>query len=553
MMAANRRQWLGLAMLSLGVALIIMDATIVNVAIPSIIRDLDIELVDAEWITTIYSLVFAALLITLGRLGDQYGRKRLFHIGLIAFMLSSLLAGRAPTGPALIAARALQGVGAAMILPSTLSSVNATFRGKDRAIAFGVWGSVIGGMAAIGPLVGGWLTTDFSWRWAFYINIPIGIAVLIGSIPWVRESRDDAAQTGMDPGGIAAISIGLLGLVFALIEGARYGWWTPTREFSIGAWNWPLESLSPVAPALTIAVVGIGLFVAIERRRSRSGKPVLFKLDLFRLASFRNGNITAAILSLGELGLIFILPLFLQAVLGYTALRTGVLFAALAAGAFVGGPSAAALAHRYGPRRVVTTGMGIEAVSVFAISLVIAPDVAGWTLAPILFVYGIGVGLATAQLTSVILGEVPPEDSGQASGMQSTFRQVGSALGIALIGTLLAVNLNNLTAQELEGVTFLPDQGREGIAEAVSASAGQLLPALRDGALPQFGEMPAMDLGPEVMEPIVAAIERSFADSASRSAMVAAIFVLAGFALSFRIPNLIFYSKDETSTEQSTE
>ena len=192
-LSTARRKWLGLAMLSLGVALIIMDATIVNVAIPSIIRDLDIELVDAEWITTIYSLVFAALLITLGRLGDQFGRKRLFHIGLIIFMAASLLAGRAPTGPALVAASAVQGISAAMILTSPISTVNATFRGRDRAIAFGVWGSVIGGMAAIGPLVGGWLTTDFSWRWAFYINIPIGIAVLIGSFPWVSESRDDSA------------------------------------------------------------------------------------------------------------------------------------------------------------------------------------------------------------------------------------------------------------------------------------------------------------------------------------------------------------------------
>lgn len=552
-LSTARRKWLGLAMLSLGVALIIMDATIVNVAIPSIIRDLDIELVDAEWITTIYSLVFAALLITLGRLGDQFGRKRLFHIGLIIFMAASLLAGRAPTGPALVAARAVQGIGAAMILPSTLSTVNATFRGRDRAIAFGVWGSVIGGMAAIGPLVGGWLTTDFSWRWAFYINIPIGIAVLIGSFPWVSESRDDSAQHGFDPGGIASISIGLLGLVFALIEGARYGWWTPTRTFTAGSWEWPFAGLSPVAPAMALALVGIGLFVLTERRRTTAGKPVLFKLDLFRLASFRNGNITAAILSLGELGLIFILPLFLQAVLGYSALRTGVLFAALAGGAFVGGPAAAALAQRFGPRRVVTTGMGIEAISIVLIGLTIAPDVSGWALAPILFGYGIGVGLATAQLTSVILGDVPPEDSGQASGMQSTFRQVGSALGIALIGTLLAVNLGTITEDELSNVAFLPDIARSGIADAVSASAGQLLPALRDGRMPSFGSMPAMDLDSATLEPIVAAIERAFADSASRAALVAALFVAAGFALSFRIPNPVYLTEDEASAAHTPE
>ncbi|MDH5372435.1 MAG: MFS transporter, partial [Acidimicrobiia bacterium] len=536
-MAADRKRWLGLAVLSLGVAIIIMDATIVNVAIPSIIRDLDIQLVDAEWITTIYSLVFAALLITLGRIGDQFGRKHIFHGGLVLFMLASLLAGRAPSGPALVGARSLQGVGAAMILPSTLSIVNATFRGRDRAIAFGVWGSVIGGMAAIGPLVGGWLTTDYSWRWAFYINIPIGIAVIAGSLLWVLDSRDENVQRGFDPAGIAAISLGLLGLIFSLIEGSRYGWWTPTNPFAIGSWNWPFESVSPVVPALAVAVIGITVFVLTERRRSAAGKPVLFKLELFRLTSFRNGNITAAILSLGELGLIFILPLFLQAVLGYTALRTGVLFAALAAGAFVGGPSAAALAHRFGPRWVVTTGMGIEAFSIGLIALTISPDVGGWTLAPVLFLYGIGVGLATAQLTSVILGDVPPGDSGQASGMQSTFRQVGSALGIALIGTLLAVNLSTFTEEELADVAFLPDVARSGLASAVSASAGQLLPALRQGDLPQIGEMPAMQLDAQTLAPIVEGIEKAFADAAARSAMMAALFVTFGFALSFRIPN----------------
>ena len=201
-MPMDKRRWFGLAVLALGVAIIIVDATIVNVAIPSIIEELGIDLVEAEWVNTIYSLVFAALLITLGKTGDLYGRKRLFHAGIIVFTLASALAGQAPSAGWLIGARTLQGVGAAMILPATLSMVNATFQGRDRAIAFGIWGSVIGGMAALGPLLGGWLTTEHSWRWAFYINIPIGAVVILGSLLFVTDSRDENAARGFDVVGV---------------------------------------------------------------------------------------------------------------------------------------------------------------------------------------------------------------------------------------------------------------------------------------------------------------------------------------------------------------
>ena len=176
---AGRGRWIGLAMLSLGVAMIIVDATIVNVAVPSIIRDLKLDSTTAEWINTVYALVFAALLITLGRIGDLWGRRRLYLLGLAVFGVASVLAGAAPTGELLIAARVLQGVGGAMILPATQSILNTNFRGRDRAIAFGIWGATIGGMAAVGPLLGGWLTTYLSWRWAFFINIPVALVAIV--------------------------------------------------------------------------------------------------------------------------------------------------------------------------------------------------------------------------------------------------------------------------------------------------------------------------------------------------------------------------------------
>ena len=477
----DRRRWLGMAILSLGVSMIIIDATIVNVAIPAIIKSLNIELGDAEWINSIYSLVFASLLITLGRVGDLVGRRRMFIIGLGIFVAASMLAGLAPNSGLLIAARLIQGIGGAMILPSTLSTVNATFQGRDRAIAFGIWGSVIGGMAALGPLLGGWLTTSFSWHWAFYINLPIGLIVLAGALAWVRESRDETARPGFDLPGFFASTIGLGSLVFGLIEGQRYGWLRPTKAFALGSWTWPLDNVSIVPFAFALALLGLSLFLLIEVGRGRAGQPALIDLKLFRFRSFSFGNIAASIVSLGELGMVFVLPLFLQGVLGFSAFRTGLLLVALAAGSFLAGPSAVALARRIGPRRVVTTGMGLE-----------------------------------------VLADVPANRSGQASGMQSTFRQVGSALGIAILGTVLAVNLGNETADRLAQIPNLSPEVRAQTVELVKATAGQILGELRNR--------------PDAAA-LVTVIGQALTDAARRAAMVASLFVLLGFGASWLLPD----------------
>ncbi|MDW8007134.1 MAG: MFS transporter [Thermomicrobium sp.] len=516
-------RWLGLASLALGLAMIIVDATIVNVAIPSIIADLGLQLTDAEWVNTVYSLVFAALLVTVGRFGDLYGRKRIYLLGLAAFVAASLLAASAPTGSLLIAARALQGIGAAMILPSTLSSVNAMFRGRERAIAFGIWGSVIGGMAALGPLVGGWLTTSYSWRWAFYINLPIGLVAGTVALLTVPETRDTQAARGLDPIGIVTSALGFAALVFGLIEGERYGWWQPTDTFRIGTWEWPLSSLSPVPLALALAALLLPLFTLYELRRVQHERPVLLDLRLFRYRSFRWGNLAALIVSLGEFGIVFVLPLYLQAVLGYTAFQTGQVLIAVALGAFLGGPAAANLAQRFGARQVVRAGMLLEAAGLLLLVPVLAPDTHGWHLAPALFIYGLGVGLATAQLTSVILAEVPTAQSGQASGTQSTTRQVGAALGIAILGTVLAATLASGTeARLIERLGFPADQAAM-FARVTKQSAGQILV--------QFRTQPGS-------EAIVRAIEDAFTEAARRTAIVAAAFIAVGFVASWLIPDI---------------
>lgn len=519
--APGRRHWLGLTVLSLGVSMIIVDATVVNVAIPTIIGDLGLQATDAEWMNTIYSLVFAALLIGVGRAGDRWGRRLFFLAGVALFVLSSLWAAQAWSPQSLIAARFIQGIGGAMILPATLSTVNALFRGPARAVAFGVWGSVIGGMAALGPLLGGYLTTEHSWRWIFYINVPIGALVVIGALVLVPETKDPSAPRGTDPLGITTVSLGLAAIVFALIEGQRYGWLRPTAPFSALGVSWPFASISIVLPAFAAGVLLLAAFLVVERRRGRAGHVVVVDLTLFRLRSFRNGNLAVLVVSLGEFGLIFALPLFLQAVLGYSAFRTGVVLVALASGAFVAGGPAAGLARRYGSRPVVLAGMAAEGAGLLATVPLLSTSVTGWTLAGPLFLYGMGVGLATAQLTNAILVDIPPEESGQASGIQSTFRQVGSALGIAVLGTLLVVGLGTGTAARLKEVPGLPPEAQQGITTAVRESAGAVLPTLR--------EAPAAG-------PVVAAVEDAFVASARTATAVAAAFILAGLVAAARLP-----------------
>lgn len=215
--SASRRRWAGLFFIALGVAMIIVDATIVNVAVPQIIKDLGITSSDAQWVQEVYTLVFAALLLVWGRLADRYGRRLLFVTGAAAFAAASVLAAFSQSGPELIGSRVLQGIAGAMMLPTSLSLLNAGFRGRDRAIAFAVWGSTIGGTAALGPLLGGWLTTSYSWRWAFGINVPIGLAVVAGTLLLVPESKEATAARGNDLAGALLSVLGFGGIIFGLI------------------------------------------------------------------------------------------------------------------------------------------------------------------------------------------------------------------------------------------------------------------------------------------------------------------------------------------------
>lgn len=260
--APDRRRWIGLVFISIAVALIIVDSTIVNVAIPSVVDDLGITSTQVQWVQESYTLVFAALLLVFGTLADRFGRRRLLLIGVAIFALSSVVAALAPTGDLLILSRVVQGVGGAMMLPATLSIINATFTGRERGIAFAVWGSTIGGMAAVGPLLGGWLTTYFSWRWAFGINLPLGIIIVIGILLFVRESRSDETNRVDVVGALLSVVL-FSSLVFGLIEGRTYGWWLSDEPPGF----WTLD-ISPIPFAFALAVAALVLFIVWGDRKS---------------------------------------------------------------------------------------------------------------------------------------------------------------------------------------------------------------------------------------------------------------------------------------------
>ncbi|MFI0444599.1 MFS transporter [Actinomadura sp. 6N118] len=514
---SGRRRWLAMVVISMGVSLIVVDATIVGVVLPQMVDGLGLTTSDAEWVTSVYALVFAALLIPFGRAGDLFGRRRMFVAGVAVFMLASVLAAVAQSGPQLIGSRALQGVGASMIMPATLSTVNAVFTGKDRAVAFGLWGSMISGMAALGPLAGGALATGGGWRWAFGINLPLGILLIAGALVLMPETR----QPGNGPRGIdwlgGALSVlGLGALVCGLIEGQSYGWWTATRPFELGPFGWPTAGLSPVPVVLALGVGLLAALVVVERARAAAGRSVLLDLSLFAIPNFRRGNLAAALINVGELGLVFVLPLFLLGVHGTSPLQISLAILPLAIGAFLSGGYAGRLANKRGAHRVVQIGMVMEVVAVVALALTITASTGGLGLAPWMLLYGLGLGLTSAQLTNVSLADVPPAQAGQASGTQSTARQVGAALGIAVIGTVFATSLGHTMAGRLEE-SGVPAERRAAIAEELRESAGTYARELHG--------TPAL----------AAAADESLATAARRGALTTALILALGLGLSLRL------------------
>ena len=536
-MSKTPNRWIGLVFISMAISLVIIDGTIVNTIFPAVIADLQLTSTEVQWVQESYVLVFASLLLVWGTVGDRIGRRKLLIIGILIFTAASIWAGFSTDASSMILARIAQGVGGAMVLPTTLSLVNATFQGKERGIAFAVWGSTIGGMVAVGPVLGGWLATDFDWRWAFNINAPLGLIIIAGLLIFATESKQAQREGKIDFVG-AGISVVMFStLVFGLIEGRAYGWWTVNEgsNFAIGDFKWPATGISVIPVSLAIFVLSTVLFILWERSREKAQKNVILDLRLFSIASFRNGSIAAGIISMGEFGLLFAIPLWLQNVQGLSAISSGLVLLWLAGGAFLASGVGGALSGKLSATNAVRIGVLLELIAVAGIAF-IASTAGSWqAIAPFLALYGVGIGLATAQLTGVIMVDVPMEKTGQASGSQSTVRQIGSALGIAVLGTVLFTSTQSSIESRvynLESLSVIEAPIRQElaktIAKPVADSAGAALESIPNYLTSQgVPELIAYD--------VKLAAADGFTDGMKATGWAAAFFLLLGLASTYNL------------------
>jgi EmrB/QacA subfamily drug resistance transporter len=415
-LAPENRKWWTLAAVAFGLFMIMLDNTVVNVALPSIERDLHVSISSLEWIVTAYALTFAALLITGGKLGDLFGRKRIFIVGIAIFTLSSLACGLAPSAGFLIGARAVQGVGAALMNPASLSIITATFAPRERGQAIGIWAGVSAMALAIGPLVGGLIVDNLNWNWIFYINVPVGIAGIVVSWLVIKESRDMSREQSVDIPGLVTSSLGLFALSYALIEGNSHGWSSP-------------EILGLFAAAAVLLVS----FVLLERYQ----RLPMLDLSLFKNRTFTGANIVAMLVSLGMFGVFFYVSLYIQNILGFTATQAGAAFLPMTVLIILVAPMAGKASDRLGSRWLMGAGMTLVGISLLLYQRV-GLESTFWTLLPSMLLGGVGMALTMAPMTAAAMHSVPVDKAGVGSGVLNSFRQLGGAIGIALMGAIVA-------------------------------------------------------------------------------------------------------------------
>jgi EmrB/QacA subfamily drug resistance transporter len=415
LLAPENRKWWTLAAVSVGLFMIMLDNTVVNVALPEIGRSLRMDERELEWVVVSYALTFATLMLTGGKLADLFGRRLLFLAGLAVFTGSSLACALAPTAEFLIAARAVQGIGSAFMNPATLGIITATFPPRQRGTAIGIWAGVSAMALAIGPLVGGLLTDHISWHWIFYINVPVGIVGLLVAPIFIDESRDTSLEQRLDVPGLVSSGAGLFALTYALIDANTYGW-TSARILALFA----------------IAALALTAFVVLELRQ----RAPMLDLSLFRNGTFAGANVSMLLVSLAMFGIFFFNSLFIQRVLGFSAVEAGATFLPMTVLIVVVAPVAGKLTDQVGPRWLIAAGMTLLSASlVLFAQLDQSSDF--WDIVPGLLAGGFGMALTMTPTTAAAMGSVATDKAGVGSAVLNSMRQVGGSFGIAVMGAVV--------------------------------------------------------------------------------------------------------------------
>jgi EmrB/QacA subfamily drug resistance transporter len=457
LISEEARKWWTLAAVAFGLFMIMLDNTVVNVALPSMARDLGVGLSELEWIVTGYALTFASLMLTGGKLADLLGRRLVFVAGLVIFTGSSLACGLAESGDFLIGARVVQGVGAALMNPATLSIIAATFPPHQRGMAIGIWAGVSALALAIGPLVGGLLTQHLDWSWIFFVNIPVGILAIVASFVLIPESKDESAEQRLDLPGLLTSGIGLFALTYGLIEANAYGW-TSGR----------------IVGAFVVATVMLIAFVLLETHQ----RLPMLDLSLFRNGTFAGANLAVLLVALAMFGVFFFVSLYMQGILGYSAVQAGAAFLPMTVLIILVAPIAGKTSDRIGSRWLMTTGMLLVAAQLLYFSR-LDVDSTFWNLLPGLMVGGVGMALVMTPSAAAAVRALPVDTSGVGSAVLNAFRQVGGSMGIALMGAIMAHQIGSL---EGPAVFSQPERFVDGfsttlLVAAVIALAGAVVSA----------------------------------------------------------------------------
>jgi len=494
------RKWWTLIAVSIAIFMLLLDITVVNVALPDIQRTLHSSFQDLQWVVNAYSLTLAAFLLTAGAVSDLVGRRRVFVMGLIVFTLSSALCGVSASPLMLNLARALQGTGGAMMFATSLALIAQAFHGKERGVAFGVYGGVIGAAVAVGPVIGGVITSGIGWEWIFFVNVPIGIAAVFLTLSQVSESRDPNA-TGVDWIGLVTFSGSLFLLVFALIQGNEKGWGS--------------------ARILAYLIASAALFVLFLIAEHRQRRPML-DLTLFRRPAFAGASIVALAVSASMFSMFLYLTLYIQDVLGYSPLQAGLRFLPITLLTFAVAPISGRLSVRIPVRLLLGAGLALVSAGLLTMTAVDASS--GWTtLIPGFLLAGAGVGLINPPLASTAVGVVHHSRSGMASGINSTFRQVGIATGIAGLGAVFQHDVTGKASSVLAGT----GPGRE----VLGAAHGRLSTALVSG---EVGAL-ARHLPPAARAALGHSYRVGFTDAFTSILIIAAALAFVGAALAFAL------------------